>query len=395
MKIQSKYFFILFVISSILFTHYTFAQEARNNDYSMKHNDRTKIWQKSGKNILQGFKNMYNFHLIYDPESKDYPYKAWFFGWALEDCNRNLRGFSGCDAIFTARSQSLEGPWEVYCGEGMWDKIGDPKNWKPIFSPLGTYFDEWHNGDPSVIKVGGKYYMAYSATGHDKDRVPEGASGDTDGDFYCIMGAVSTDGINWERSKVPILVYEEEYGKREKDGDVVLFGTYHRPSIMYEDGKFKMWFDYWTPWGICMGYAENEGDFLNAEDWKLIKYGRNPCLKEFPNPDVVKVKDVYYAFSDAGGYELHEWRGRKITEAVSLDGLNWKILGYVQPDNDTPAIHVPEAIVLTEDGKIWLYVFYGCQVGGERDYDFRYNRIRVMKREVSEEEISFFKRSLY
>ncbi|MCX8064965.1 MAG: hypothetical protein N3G21_07310 [Candidatus Hydrogenedentes bacterium] len=371
----------LFVEGSVLLVLVSYAQEVTES----KITDRSNLWERSGENVLQGFKNMYNFHVIYEPESNDYPYRAWFFGWAVKDCNRNIEGFSGCDAIFTARAKDLEGPWEVYCGDDIWDRSGDPERWKPLFAPLGTYFDKWHNGDPSVIKVGDKYYMAYSATGHDKDGIPDGREGDTDGDFYCIMGAVSTDGINWERSKNPILVYENEFGRKEKEGDVVLYGTYHRPSIMYEGGKFKMWFDYWAPWGISMGYAENEKDFLKMEDWKLVRYGDNPCLKEFPNPDVVKVGNVYYAFSDSGGYEPHEWKGRKITEAVSLDGLDWKILGFVQPDNDAPAIHVPEAITHNEGGKVWLYVFYACQRGGDTNYDFRYDRIRVMRREISED----------
>lgn len=344
------------------------------------------LWQKNYKNILSGFGNMYNFHVLHEPDA-EYPFKAWFFGWAVEDCNRNIPDFKGCDAIFMARSKKLEGPWEVYSGDNTWDITCNPKLWKPLFSTSGTYFDEWHNGDPSVIKVGNKYYMAYSATGHDKDRIPADTPNDTDGDFYCVMGAVSDDGIHWKRSEKPILEYVGELGSKDKAGDVTLWGTYHRPSIMYEDGKFKIWFDYWTPRGTAMGYAENHGDFMKSEDWKLIRIGENPCLWEFPNPDVVKVKNIYYAYADPGGYEHHGWKGRKITEAISKDGVHWQITGYIDPDPDTPATHVPEAIVINEKGKDMIYLFYSCQIGGDPDYNFRYNRIRFMCREVSESEM--------
>ncbi len=344
------------------------------------------LWKKNYKDIISGFGNMYNFHVLHEPNA-DYPFKAWFFGWAVEDCNRNIPGFKGCDAIFLARARKIEGPWEVYAGENKWDNTGNPKLWRPLFNPTMNHYDEWHNGDPSVIKVGKTYFMAYSATGHDKDRIPADSPGDTDGDYYCIMGASSEDGIHWKRSEKPILEYTGEFGAKEKYGDVVLWGTYHRPSIMYEEGKFKIWFDYGSPRGTAMGYAENEGDYLNAKDWKLIRSGDNPCLWEFPNPDVVKVDNLYYAYSDAGGYENHEWKGRKITEAVSQNGMDWKITGYIEPDPDTPATHVPEALLLKENNKNMIYIFYSCQIGGEPRYNFRYDRIRYMFRGIPSSEI--------
>jgi len=352
-----------------------------------KAKDISQLWQKNYKNIISGFGNMYNFHVLYEPNA-EYPFRAWFFGWAVEDCNRNISDFKGCDAIFTARAQKLEGPWEVYAGDGQWDNSGNPKLWRPLFSTSGTYFDEWHNGDPSVIRVGKTYYMAYSATGHDKDRFPAETPNDTDGSFYCVMGATSEDGIHWKRSEKPILEYIGELGGKDKAGDVTLWGTYHRPSIMYENNKFKIWFDYWTPRGTAMGYAENQGDFLNAEDWKLIRIGENPCIWEFPNPDVVKVDNLYYAYADPGGYGNHEWKGRKITEAVSRNGVDWQITGYIEPDPDTPATHVPEALVMKEQNRNIIYLFYSCQIGGEPSkYNFRYNRIRYMYREVPSSEI--------
>ncbi|HOV34234.1 MAG TPA: hypothetical protein PLX23_12825 [Candidatus Hydrogenedens sp.] len=373
--------FILLTV--ILLCHFSFCQTST----SLQPNNRSELWHKNYKDILSGFGNMYNFHVLYEPDT-DYPFKAWFFGWAVKDCNANVTDFKGCDAIFAARAKQIDGPWEVYKGNNSWDNTGNPELWGPLFSPTGTYFDEWHNGDPSVIKVNGKYYMAYSATGHDKDRIPANTPNDTDGDYYCVMGAVSDDGIHWNRSEKPILAYTGELGGKDKAGDVTLYGTYHRPSIMFEEGKFKIWFDYWTNRGTAMGYAENQKDFLNAKDWKLIRVGENPCLWEFPNPDVVKVDKIYYAYADPGGYENHEWKGRKITEAVSKDGINWQLLGYIEPDPDTPATHVPEALVMQKENKNIIYLFYSCQIGGNPEYNFRYNRIRYMWREVPQQELN-------
>ncbi len=69
-------------------------------------------WERNEVNLLSGFRNMYNPHILKVPED-EYPYKMYFFGWLTEVCNT---GYAGCDAIFVARSQSLDGPWEVYAG---------------------------------------------------------------------------------------------------------------------------------------------------------------------------------------------------------------------------------------------------------------------------------------
>ena len=79
-------------------------------------------------------------------------------------------------------------------------------------------------------------------------------------------------------------------------------------------------------------------------------------------------------------YGDHPWTGRQIAEAVSDDGLEWRELGFVRPDSDAPANHVPEALAIEEGGETWIVLFYACQNGGEPVYDYRYSRIRYMKR---------------
>jgi hypothetical protein len=346
--------------------------------------DRSRLWNRDGRNILHGFQNLYNFHVIEEP-GQVYRFKAWFFGWAVEDCNRNVKENTGCDAIFHARARSLEGPWEVYAGGDRWDTTMTPALWQPVITAQQTFYDAWHNGDPSVVKVKDRYYMAYSSTGNNRDGKPYGDPADTDGSLLCIMGAVSKDGIRWERSKAPILMHAADVGaKTVPEGDSHLYGSYHRPSLLYENGRFRLWFDYWTEKGVTMGYAENRGDFLDAGQWKVIRAGKEPCLEEFPNPEVVRVGDLLYAYADPSGYGSHPWTSRKIGEAVSKDGLNWVFLGYIETDPDAPAIHVPEALVRKEGRDYRLFLFYACQIGGE-PYDYRYNRIRVMHRVLTRE----------
>jgi len=369
--------------------------------------NRSKLWAHGG-NLLWGFSDMYQLKVLYEPEDPAFQYKAWFFGWATpgKDCNP---GYSGCDAIFAARSHQLESGWQVYAGPSQWDSTMDTHRWVPVVTARNLYYDQWHNGDPSVIKLGGRYLMAYSSTGFNKDGKPYGDPGDKDGSFQCVMGASSTDGINWERSKAPLQAGPDEYGTPTlPHTDMHLYGVYQRPSLLYEDGTFKLWFDYATPGGISMGYAENHGDFMNPQDWKPIRNGRHPCLENFPNPDVIRVDGLYYAYGDPSGYspkstkglgayegaiddDAASWMGRKIVEAVSLDGLNWVVLGYVDPDPDTPAIQVPQAFLRREGQTTWMYVFYACQRGG-KPYDFRYDRIRYMRRKITGEEVQFYKK---
>ncbi len=348
--------------------------------------DRTSLWKRSGRNLIYGFGNMYNLHVLDTPE-RPYRYRGWFFGWAVKDCNRHIPGYEGCDAIFAARARSLDGPWEVYCGDGKWDATMTAARWRPVFHPQKEIYDSWHNGDPSVVRVGKRYYMAYSSVGHNQDGVPFGLPGDRDGSLLCIMGAVSDDGLRWTRSRAPILMHAQDVGAPHvTGGEAHLYGSYHRPSLLYEHGRFRLWFDYWAGDrdGTSMGYAECKGDFLNPSDWRAIRAGATPVLRQFPNPDVVRVGNLLYAYGDPPEGSNHPWLARKITEAVSQDGLSWTILGHVKPESDAAALHVPEAFV-ERVGLGWkIHLFYACQIGGE-PYDYRYDRIRRMERVVGRE----------
>lgn len=341
--------------------------------------DRSDLWQRSEQNVLSGFRNMYNPHIVWEPGA-DYPFRMWFFGWATDDCNP---GYSGCDAIYHARGKSLD-QWEVYAGNAGWDVSMQPETWVPVITAENKPWDQWHNGDPSVVLYQGRYYMAYSSTGFDLDGIMYGQPGDTDGDLICIMGAVSDDGIHWKKSERPILIYEPEIGQpgyRPEQDDAVRHGMYHRPSLMRDGGRWRMWFDYWrdSQYGTCMGLAETEGEFLDPAAWRLVRGGDDPALVHWPNPDVVKVESKYYCYADPYVYGNHVWSGRQIAEAVSDDGITWHEVGFIRPDSDTPANHVPEAVVIEEGGEPWIVLFYACQNGGE-PYDYRYSRIRYMRR---------------
>ena len=349
--------------------------------------DRTGLWQRSGRNVIAGFHNMYNLHVL-RMQDRAYPYRGWFFGWAAVDGNRNIPGFTGWDAIFAARAHDLDGPWHVWCGDGAataWDATSSPALWRPVVAPRHLYYDEVHNGDPSVVNVGATYYMAYSSVGNNRDRIPYGSPGDRDGSLLCIMGATSDDGLHWKRSEAPILLHAEDVGAAPvPEGEAHLYGSFNRPSLMAEGGKFRLWFDYWAgaSRGVSMGYAECRGDFLDPAAWKVARAGDRPCLPQFPNPDVVRAGGLLHAFGDPPIGGTHPFMARKITEAVSANGLDWVVLGHTEPESDAAACHVPEAFVEHGRAGDTIHLFYACQNGGE-PYDYRYSRIRRMSRIVT------------
>lgn len=334
--------------------------------------------------MLSGFGNMYNGKIVKDVSDTQFPYKIWFFGWSSADCNRHVTNV-GCDAIFFGRSKDLFN-WQIYAGK---DFRGRPlfvsknlvKRWMPVFTARDKFFDQWHNGDPSVQKVGDLYYMVYSITGSDLDGIQEGHPGDKDKDISAIGGAVSKNGIDWVRSKNPIMISKHDIGSDDPQND----GLYHRPSLLVESDKVRMWFDYWTDdGGLSMGMAELDysgtltaDKFLNNQ-W-IIKQGKEfPAIKNFPNPSVVKFGNKYYAYADPVGYKTG-WSGRQTVEAVSDDGLNWKITGYINPlktNIDCADYQVPEATVIDRQ----IVIVTACHPKGTDD--FRYRSMQIWKKNL-------------
>ncbi|MBQ6885085.1 MAG: hypothetical protein IJN56_05035 [Clostridia bacterium] len=363
-------------------------------------------WVRDEKNLITNFYSMYHPEVVYVKEWDDgenYPYLMYFFGWACNqenDAMGTYPGYPGGDAIFMARAKSVEGPWEVYAvdretGENYWDTEQKPITWEPVVTCQDKWYDNWHVGDPSVVYEDGKFYMAYSAMGTDQDGIFNTKENDTDGVAACIMGATSTDGINWTQTDEPLLIWQNEKGFDEVNDINNYLGGYQRPSLMLEDGKWRMWFDLrYNEYG----YAECDGDFTMAEDWTEVYGGDNRFVDEngmlfnIVDMDVIKVDGKYYMYGDPymNWYGIVDdaipyypsdpsnWSNRQIVEFVSEDGITWKLSGYFRPDSDTDANQIPQ-IFFDEKGNR-LCLFYATQRGmqGDGSYDWRWNNIRMM-----------------
>ncbi len=369
-------------------------------------------WVRNERNCVSGFYSMYQPEVIRVNDT-EYPYRMWFMGWAY-NTNNDLEilgdgtvyeGYPGGDAIFLARSKDLD-EWQVYSrsnnGSGAiyWDRAETVRDWVPVLTCQDVWYDDFHVGDPSIVYQNGTYFMAYSAMGTDKPD-DEYAYAWQDA-AYCIMGAVSSDGINWVRSQEPLLIWEGEYGadeniQRSADNDTY-YGMYQRPSLMYEDGKWKMWFDYWAGYrsgnGTSVGYAENDGDFLDSTAWDRKTGDTTPLLRQFVDLDVVRIGRVYYGYGDPflGAHriadpeikrESPEWSMRQIVEVQSYDGIEWSVTGYFRPDEGYPANQVPQVFIDHDGQRILL--FYATQRGRRESsvYDWRWDTLRYMYRPLS------------
>lgn len=335
--------------------------------------DLTHKWETNCENIIGNYHNLYNPEVVYDPNS-EYHFKMFFFGWAAADDNP---GYPGSDAIFHARSKDMQ-RWEVYSGGQNWDITMTPELWVPVLTAGDQHFNDVHAGDPSVVFKEDTFYMVYSAVGfdfRDENNMKQQYI------INNVMAAVSKDGISWEKTEGPILIWDKEYEigwKAYYDVPDNFYGGYHRPSLLFDDNKWKIWFDYYKPGTfLSMGYAENTGDLMDSSSWKVLRAGDEPLLEDWPNPDVIKIGGKYYSFSDAPGYSSEMPGRRQITMAESDDGLEWKVLGHIRPDGDEGS-HVPQAFYHEDAEGKWLYLFYSWQPY-TKPYDFRYKAIRFMR----------------
>ncbi len=357
-------------------------------DMRSRMNDLTAEWEIDPAPILKGFHNLYNPDVVYEPES-DYPLKMWFFGYAVEDVDPRWPG----DVIFFARAKGLHG-WEVYAGGDRWQRDMDARRYVPVMVPprdkplgAGAPYDGMANGDPSVVRNGGLYHMALSSVGFQPRKDSSGKKR-----LYlinCVLGATSPDGIHWQKTSAPIAIWKNEYANSQEivGSEPVCppdyYGSYHRPSLMFDEGKWKLWFDYYVPGTyLSMGYAENSGDFCDPAQWKIVRAENAPLIRDWPNPTVVKAKGTYYSFSDASKYPKSLGGDtRQITMAASPDGMNWTVLGHIRP-HGCESSHVPQALVIEQSGKTWLYVFYSWKPAQRPNQptDYRYKELRCMRK---------------
>lgn len=251
-------------------------------------------WERDPQPLLWNFVNMYNPCVV--ETGGEYRFKMWFFGWSATHANQGA-SWPGCDAIFHARSKDLK-HWEVYSKGDTWDGTMNPTNWVAVLHATDRWYEAWHIGDPSVVFRNGKFHMAFSATSKTFVKPVPGYPSDM---VQCIMGATSDDGIHWQRTTEPLLSCPADSANPTPNPNRT--GDFHRPCLRWDNGKWRLWFDYWIAGkGVGMGCAENTGDFMTTGGFKFTHNLQQPIMKDWLNPEVIKIGNRYYSFSDPPGY---------------------------------------------------------------------------------------------
>jgi hypothetical protein len=246
-------------------------------------------------------------------------WKMWYGGWEA--------GYYPHDRIYRARSNDGLN----WIKEGMVLNIGASGTWESD-----------HVNDPSVVKVGAKYYMYYT-----------GASLATQDQIGL---ATSLDGLNFTKAVGnPILPR--------------VAGTWEnwvaRPTVIYEDGKFRMWYDARDIDGMCknIGYAESvDGTNFTRRTTPVLSI--RGALKEIANPNVIRLPDGRYLMVMDGWGPLPSL---DLYMAISNEGIDWTfypnnenpepVLVHGQAGFDTVAITTSHLIIppASPPEKIWLF----------------------------------------
>lgn len=153
----------------------------------------------------------------------------------------------------------------------------------PILSP-GTpgEWDAGAIGSMTVAKVDGMYHMYYEAWGR-----PDSRKVGIDYTTLQIGHAVSLDGVNWRKDPAnPVVRYGE-------DGEWDAKGTWD-PFIMFEDGRFKLWYGGGIHPACDWGYAES------SDGSDFTKRGQISQLNHVEDDHVVHD-------AAAGKYYMYYW----------------------------------------------------------------------------------------
>lgn len=161
-----------------------------------------------------------------------------------------------------------------------------------------------HVNDPSVVKAGGRFYMFYTVA--------------QQGIEDAIALAVSFDGRQWQTRGVVLAPGAAGQWDSRFVG---------RPSVLHDNGVFKMWFDgkpteqdkalAKIEGGRAVGYATS----TDGEHW--TRHAANPVFQKGAGAvDVARTPDAYVL--------LYEGRGGT-SIARSTDGLVWLDGGLLLP----------------------------------------------------------------
>ncbi|MBM4174845.1 MAG: hypothetical protein FJ213_01550 [Ignavibacteria bacterium] len=190
-------------------------------------------------------------------------------------------------------------------------------------SPGGWDAEHFYVVDPTIVKVGSQYKMWYTSGNNSRQS---------------IAYATSSNGINWTKHGIVIEKGPIESWFNNGVSD---------PTVIYEDGIYKMWFvgKHYENIHNGIGYATS----IDGVNWTLpaspviSPSGTKPHLF---GPCILKKEGIYFLYYTVG-YSIYN---REIFLMKSVNGTSWEDYGMV--------LKRREGLKWEEDGVFVPMVFY-------------------------------------
>jgi hypothetical protein len=204
-----------------------------------------------------------------------------------------------------------------------------------------------HQNDPSVVNVAGVWWMFYTRAAH-------GISDE-------IAAATSDDGVHWKLHGTVL---------RPANGQAWDSLVVSRPSVLHEDGLFKMWYDArgLKP-GATRPLSDKPEDLLAVADVRAVGFAESKDGLHWERPLTQPVfgegAGAIHVSRHADGYALLYESHDGTRWAASHDGRVWKTCGFFAPKSGAESDsggHVTPFLLAGGKGEPWQ-LFVGCNEG--------------------------------
>jgi hypothetical protein len=206
-----------------------------------------------------------------------------------------------------------------------------------------------------------------------------GSIGEESSPIYVIGRATSDDGISWDKAPEPVMEAELPWEQTFDAGGFEVGGVLE-PTVLYEDGRWRMWYvgfgrdddslDY-----ARIGYAESvDGITWNRQPESVLEGGEGFEALGVSHPDVVA--------DPRGGYHMFyvgigEDEQIRMGHAYSEDGIEWErnpanpIIAGVPGEFDAELVGGPSAVFVGDE----LQLFHMATTKADFTESVRFVRI--------------------